>query len=197
MGLIVFLVVLAAAALYAAATYNGLVQKRNWYKNAFSQIDVQLKRRHDLVPNLVETARGYLAHERETLEAVVAARGAAAVAAQRAAQAPGEPAAMGALASAEQQLTGALGRVYAVMESYPALKADQTMKQVMEELASTENKIAFSRQAFNDAVTAYNVARESFPGNMFAGSFGFGPAELWIIEKAAEREVPKVSFARS
>jgi LemA protein len=187
--------VVAAIGLFAIAVYNRLVALRNRYKNAFAQIDVQLKRRYDLIPNLVEAAKGYLKHERETLEKVVAARGAAVSAAQRAAGAPGDPAAMQALAQAEGALGGALGRLLAVFEAYPDLKANQNILAVQEELASTENKVAFARQAFNDSVMEYNTKRESFPDNLVAGMFGFGAAELLqTTESAEERKAPKVAF---
>jgi len=187
--------VIAAIVLFIIAVYNRLVVLRNRFKNAFSQIDVQLKRRYDLIPNLVEAAKGYIKHERETLEKVVAARGAAVSAAQRAAGAPGDPAAMQALSQAEGALGGALGRLLAVFEAYPDLKANQNILAVQEELASTENKVAFARQAFNDSVMEYNTKRESFPDNMIAGMFGFRPAELLqATESAEERRAPKVSF---
>jgi LemA protein len=192
---IAFLVVVAlVAALGAGAVvlYNGLVRLRNACRNAFSQIDVQLKRRHDLVPNLVETARAYLKHERETLEAVVRARSAAVTATSAAAAAPGDPAAMRCLAGAEGALGASLARLLVVAESYPALKADQTMTRLMEELSSTENRLAFSRQAFNDAVMAYNTARETFPGLLLAASFA--AAAPFEIADAAQREAPRVSF---
>jgi LemA protein len=163
-------------------------------KNAFAQIDVQLTRRYDLIPNLVETAKGYIAHERETLEAVVRAR-AAAVSGLAAAKAdPSSPAAIQALGGADAALTGALGRLFAVAEAYPDLKANQNMMQLSEEITSTENKVAFSRQAFNDAVMFYNNACQVFPNNLLAGMFGFTPAEMLAIEDAAKREAPKVSF---
>jgi len=191
----IFLAVVVAIAAFAVVVYNRLVTLRNRFKNAFSQIDVQLKRRYDLIPNLIEAAKGYLVHERQTLEAVVAARGAAVNAAQRAAGAPGDPAAMQGLASAEAGLTGALGRLLAVFEAYPDLKANQNILQVQEELASTENKISFARQAYNDSVMDYNTQRESFPDNIFAGMFAFGAAELLqATESAEERKAPKVSF---
>src|SRR5262245_38983446 len=174
--------------------YNRLVALRNRYKNAFSQIDVQLKRRYDLIPNLVETAKGYIKHERGTLEAVIAARNAASTANTRAAQAPGDAAAMKELSGAETALTGSLGRLFALAEAYPDLKANTTMMALMEELTSTENKVAFARQAYNDAVMSYNIRRETFPTNILAGSFNFGPAELFVIEKPEEKEAPKVSF---
>ena len=174
--------------------YNKLVTFRNRYKNAFAQIDVQLKRRYDLIPNLVETAKGYLKHERETLEAVIAARNQAASAGQAAAANPGDPSAMKSLGSAEGALTGALGRLFAVVEAYPDLKANQNMMALQEELTSTENKIAFSRQAYNDAVTYYNTQREMFPTVIIAGMFNFQEANLFEIEEPQQREVPKVSF---
>jgi LemA protein len=170
------------------------VALRNRFKNAFSQIDVQLKRRYDLIPNLVETAKGYLQHERNTLEAVITARNAASAASARAAQSPGEPTAMKQLAGAEAALTGTLGRFFALAEAYPDLKANQTMSRLMEELTSTENKVAFARQSYNDSVMAYNTARESFPTNFIAGPFNFGPAQLFEIEKPEQKEAPKVSF---
>jgi LemA protein len=175
--------------------YNKLVALRNRYKNSFSQIDVQLKRRYDLIPNLVETCKGYMAHERGTLEAVIAARNQAASAGQKAASNPGDPDAMKALIGAETALTGALGRMFALAEAYPDLKANQNMLSLQEELTSTENKVAFARQAYNDAVMTYNTKRESFPDMMVAGIGGFGPAELFEIEAAEQREAPKVKFA--
>jgi len=187
--------VLVAIALAFIAVYNRLVALRNRFKNAFSQIDVQLKRRYDLIPNLVEAVKGYLGHERQTLEAVTRARGEAVGAEQRAAAAPGDPAAMQALARAEGALGGALGRLLAVFESYPDLKANQNVLGLQEELASTENRIAFARQAYNDSVMAYNTRRESFPDAVLAGMFGFAPAELLqVTESAEERKAPKVSF---
>ena len=187
--------IIVALAIWAISIYNGLVALRNRYKNAFSQIDVQLKRRYDLIPNLVETAKGYLKHERETLEAVIKARNQAVAAAQGAAANPGNPAAMASLGQAEGALTGVLGRLFALAESYPDLKANQNMLAIQEELASTENKVAFARQAFNDSVMEYNTRRESFPDNVFAGMFGFTAAELLAAtESAEERKVPKVSF---
>lgn len=180
--------------LYFISAYNGLVTLRNRYKNAFAQIDVQLKRRYDLIPNLVETAKGYMKHERETLEAVIAARNQAVTAGQRAAANPGDPSAMQALSGADAQLTGTLSRLFALAESYPDLKANQNMLQIQEELTSTENKVAFSRQAYNDAVMQYNTARESFPTVIIAGMAGFTEARLFEIEVATQREAPKVSF---
>ena len=186
---------IVALAVWAIMIYNGLVALRNRFKNAFAQIDVQLKRRYDLIPNLVETAKGYIKHERETLEAVTAARGAAVTAAQRAAGAPGDPGAMRGLAQAEGVLGGALGRLMAVFEAYPDLKANQNVLQVQEELTSTENKISFARQGYNDDVMQYNTKRESFPDNIFAGMFGFSAAELLqATESAEERKAPKVKF---
>ncbi len=191
---ILALVAVVVAVLFAAGIYNSMVSARNRFKNAFAQIDVQLTRRYDLIPNLVETAKGYLAHERETLEAVVRAR-AAAVSGLAAAKAdPSSASNIQALGGADAALTGALGRLLAVAEAYPDLKANQTMMQLSEELTSTENKVAFSRQAFNDAVMSYNNACQVFPNNLFAGMFGFLPAEMLPIEDAAKREAPKVSF---
>jgi LemA protein len=180
--------------MWFVGAFNGLVTLRNRFKNAFSQIDVQLKRRYDLIPNLVETAKGYLAHERQTLEAVILARNQAVTAAQRAAASPGDPAAMREIMGAEAGLSGALGRLFALAESYPDLKANQNMLAIQEELTSTENKISFARQAFNDAVTLYNTKRESFPDMIVAGMANFGAAQLWEIESAQEREAPKVKF---
>lgn len=194
-GTIVALVFLVLFVLMAVGIYNRLVTLRNRYKNSYSQIDVQLKRRYDLIPNLVETAKGYIKHERETLEAVMAARNQAVNANERAARTPGDSVAMHSLAGAEGQLTGALGRLFAVAEAYPDLKANQTMSQLMEELTSTENKVAFSRQAFNDAVMEYNTQREVFPAVLIAGLCQFGPAELFEIDSEKERETPKVSFS--
>jgi len=180
--------------MWLVGAYNRLVALRNRFKNAYAQIDVQLKRRYDLIPNLVETAKGYIKHERGTLEAVVAARNAASAANVLAAQNPGDATAMKALSGAETALTGTLGRLFAVAEAYPDLKANTTMITLMEELTSTENKVAFARQAYNDSVMAYNTQRETFPTNMVAGPFNFGPAELFVIEKPEEKEAPKVSF---
>ena len=175
--------------------YNGLVVLRNRFKNAFAQIDVQLRRRYDLIPNLVETAKGYLAHERETLTAVIEARNQAAGAAKALAGAPGDPAAMKAFASAESGLAGMLSRLMVVVERYPELKADRQMARVSEELTSTENRIAFARQAFNDAVTEYNTKRELFPTSMIAGIFNFAPAALLeATSSEAQREAPQVKF---
>ena len=192
--LIGLLVVLLLLVLWVVGIYNRLVTLRNRFRNAFAQIDVQLKRRYDLIPNLVETAKGYMKHERETLEAVINARNQAASAGQAAAQNPGDPSAMQSLGRAEGQLTGALGRLFSLSESYPDLKANQNMLALQEELTSTENKVAFSRQAYNDAVTTYNTGREVFPTVIFAGMFNFQPANLFEIEEPGQREAPKVSF---
>ncbi len=181
-------------ALWIMSIYNRLVTLKNRFKNGFAQIDVQLKRRYDLIPNLVETAKGYLKHERETLEAVITARNQAAQAASAAASDPGNPGAVQALAGAETALTGTLGRFFALSEAYPDLKANANMMQLNEELTSTENKVAFARQAFNDAVTSYNTQREIFPSNVFAGMFGFKEAELFEVKDEAVKEAPKVSF---
>src|SRR6476659_3585955 len=178
------LIILFFVVMYVVSAYNRLVSLRNRFKNAYAQIDVQLKRRYDLIPNLVETAKGYIKHERETLEAVIKARNSAQSAAQAAAA--GNPAAMQSLGAAEGALTGVLGRMFALAEAYPDLKANQNMLALQEELSSTENKVAFSRQAFNDAVMEYNTRRESFPGNIFAGVFQFGPAELLAATESAE-----------
>jgi len=195
LGVMLGLVVLFGV--LAVSLYNSLVALRNRFKNAFSQIDVQLKRRYDLIPNLVETAKGYLQHERETLEAVIRARNVAATAADAAARKPGDAGALRGLASAEAGLGGALSRLLVVSEQYPDLKANQNMMQLTEELTSTENKIAFARQAYNDAVMAYNTRRESFPAVLFAGALGFDSAELFEIEDVSERQAPRVSFARA
>ena len=195
-GLIVLMLILAAPFVWAISIYNGLVARRNRFKNAFAQIDVQLKRRYDLIPNLVETAKGYMAHERQTLEAVISARNTAVSANQRAAANPADGAAIQGLSAAETGLSGALGRLFALSEAYPDLKANQNMMQVSEELTSTENKIAFARQAFNDAVMGYNTRVESFPDNFVAGMFQFKSAELLqATESAEERKAPKVSFS--
>ena len=194
MGGWIILAILAALALFAITIYNRLVAGRNRFKNAFAQIDVQLTRRHDLIPNLVETAKGYLKHERETLEAVINARNVAVSGLKAAAADPSDPQAMQKLAEAEQGLSGALGRLFALAEAYPDLKANQNMMQLSEELTTTENKVAFARQAYNDAVMDYNTLRESFPNNLFAGWFNFRAAELLEIEDESKREVPKVSF---
>ena len=194
-SLLVLLAVAVAVAVAVVAIYNRLVVGRNAYANAFAQIDVQLTRRHDLIPNLVETVRGYLKHERETLEAVVQARTAAVSGLKAAAADPTNAAAMRQLSGAENSLTGALGRLFALSEAYPDLKANQNMMQLTEELTSTENRVAFARQAFNDAVMSYNNTREVFPNNLVAGIFNFRVAQMLEIESAAKREVPKVSFS--
>lgn len=189
-----FLVVILVLIAWVVGLYNNLVKLRNRFKNAFAQIDVQLKRRYDLIPNLVETVKGYMAHERETLEAVIAARNQASSAAKSAAADPGDAGAMSALIGAESALSGTLGRLFALAEAYPDLKANQNMAQLMEELTSTENKVGFSRQAYNDSVTAYNTACETFPSVLIANSMGFNQATLFEIEEAAERDPVKVSF---
>jgi LemA protein len=191
---IVVIGLFALIGIYAMGVYNGLVKLRNMFRNAFSQIDVQLKRRHDLIPNLVETAKAYMAHESGTLEAVIAARNGAESARQAAAANPGDAAALQKLGAAEAGLGGVLGRLFAVSEAYPDLKANQNMMQLTEELTTTENKVAFSRQAYNDSVLAYNNKREVFPNNLFAGIFGFSEAALFEIESPVEREAPKVQF---
>jgi len=192
--LLVILALLVVAGLFLVGIYNTLVGLRNRFKNAFAQVDVQLKRRHDLIPNLVETAKGYMAHESGTLTAVVEARAKATQANVRLAGNPADPAAMRDLAQAESGLSGALGRLLVVSENYPQLKADATMRSLMEELASTENRIAFSRQAFNDSVLDYNNSREVFPNVFVANSFGFLPAEFFKIENEAEKAAPTVKF---
>jgi len=194
MVMVALLVVALLVVMFVVGIYNSLVSARNRFKNAFAQNDVQLTRRYDLIPNLVETAKGYLAHERETLEAVVQARNAAVSGLAAAKADPGSADKIQALGGADQALTGALGRLLAVAEAYPDLKANQTMMQLSEELTSTENKVAFSRQAFNDAVMSYNNACQVFPNNILAGTFGFQPAEMLQIEDPAKREAPKVSF---
>lgn len=183
-----------AVVLFLVTTYNRLVRLRNGYENAFNQIDVQLKRRYDLIPNLVETVKGYLKHERETLEGVIQARNQAQQVEQKAAASPGDPEAMQQLMAAEGALTGALGRLFALREDYPELKASENMQQLQEELTSTENKIAFARQAFNDSVMKYNTARESFPVSIIANAYNFNEAELFELLDEAERETPEVSF---
>ena len=198
MTALIFLAALLAVAiviaLWATGIYNSLVSLRNRFKNAFAQIDVQLKRRYDLIPNLVETAKGYLKHEHETLEDVTKARNIALAASQAAAANPADPNAVRSLVSAEGGLAGALSRLMVVAEQYPDLKANQNMMQLTEELTSTENKISFARQAYNDSVMEYNTSRETFPNVVLAGMFGFLPAELFHIEDPTERSAPKVSF---
>ena len=195
--LLILLAIIVVLAFWAVGIYNGLVTARNAFKNAFAQIDVQLQRRFDLIPNLVETAKGYIKHERETLEAVTAARTAAMSGLSAAKASPGDPAAMAELASSQGILNGALGRLMAVAEAYPDLKANQNMMQLSEELTSTENKVAFARQAFNDAVMGYNNRREVFPSSVVAGMFQFAPAALLEIpatDQAQVRAAPKVQF---
>ena len=195
--IVVGIIVVALVALvgWVVGLYNGLVVLKNRFKNAFAQIDVQLRRRYDLIPNLVETAKGYLKHERETLTAVIEARNQAAGAAKALAAAPGDPSAVKAFASAESGLAGLLSRLMVVVERYPELKADAQMSRVMEELSSTENRIAFARQAYNDAGTEYNTKRELFPTSIVAGMFNFDPAALLeSTDSAAQREAPQVKF---
>jgi LemA protein len=191
---LLFLLVMALFVVFAVSKYNNLISLRNRFKNGFAQIDVQLKRRYDLIPNLVETAKGYLAHERETLENVIKARNSAADAAGKAAGDPAKASNINDLMGAEALLTGALGRLFAVAEAYPDLKANQTMASLMEELSSTENKISFARQAYNDSVMVYNTTRESFPDIVIAGIFSFEPAQLFEISRVEEREAVKVTF---
>ena len=194
-ALIILFVLLIILIAWSVGIYNKLVALRNRFKNAFAQIDVQLKRRYDLIPNLVEIAKSYMKHERETLEAVIQARNQAQQAEKQAAAQPDDPNAIRNLMGAEQTLTGSLGKLFALSENYPDLKANQNMMQLSEELSSTENKIAFARQAFNDSVMNYNTYREQFPNTIFAGMFGFSQAQQFIIENEAEREAPKVSFS--
>jgi len=192
--LIILLVLVILVVAWLTGIYNKMVTFRNRLKNSFAQIDVQLKRRYDLIPNLIETAKAYMKHERETLEAVIQARNQAQQAEEKAAQQPEDPDAMHNLVGAEQALTGAIGRLFALSENYPDLKANQNMMQLTEELTSTENKIAFARQAFNDSVMNYNTYREKFPNTFIANMFGFKYAEQFTIDKPEEREAPKVSF---
>lgn len=194
MILLILFLIFAGFVGMLAVRYNRLVELRNRYKNAFSQIDVQLKRRYDLIPNLVETAKGYLQHERETLDAVVRARNAASRAAEDAGKNPGDAAGVTALAGAEGVLGGAIGRLLAVVEAYPDLKANQTMSNLMEEFTTTENKVSFARQSYNDSVMGYNTAMERFPDILFAGAMGFSPAQAFEIKEPEEREAVKVSF---
>ncbi|HEX5049566.1 MAG TPA: LemA family protein [Gammaproteobacteria bacterium] len=195
MGIVITLVVLALIVFWLIGMYNNLVSLRNRVRNAFSQIDVQLTRRYDLIPNLVEAVKGYMSHERGTLEAVIAARNAAHAGLKKAAADPSDPEAIKQLAAAETSLGGTLGRLFALTEAYPDLKANQNMQALQEELASTENKVAFARQAFNDAVLSYNNACQSFPSNLIANNFSFKQAEFLDIESAEKRAVPKVSFS--
>jgi LemA protein len=194
MGGWILLALVVIGVFFVIGLYNKLVGARNSYKNAFAQIDVQLTRRYDLIPNLVETAKGYMKHERETLEAVIKARNQAVTAVKAAAANPGDVAAMNTLSGAEGALGATLGRLFALAEAYPDLKANQNMMQLSEELTSTENKVAFARQAYNDAVMSYNNQREMFPGSIIAGMFNFLAAQLLEISKAEAREAPKVSF---
>jgi LemA protein len=199
MGLIIGIVIAVLVVLlviWVIVAYNGLVRARNAFQNAFAQIDVQLQRRFDLIPNLVETAKAYMAHERGTLEAVTQARTAAMAGLSAAQQSPGDPAAMKQLADTQGALAGALGRLNIAVEAYPDLKASQNMMQLSEELASTENRVAFSRQAYNDSVMSYNNRRQAFPGSVIAGMFHFSPAAQWVIapEHPEAREAPKVQF---
>jgi len=196
--MVVLLIIFAVVAIVIIGSiigiYNKLVTMRNRYKNAYAQIDVQLKRRYDLIPNLVETAKGYIKHERETLEAVTQARNIAYAASKTAAANPGDASAVKNLSAAESGLAGTLSRLMMVSEAYPDLKANQNMMQLTEELTSTENKISFARQAYNDSVMTYNTDREVFPANIIAGMFNFGPAELFVIDKPEQKDAPKVSF---
>lgn len=191
----ILLGIIVLIALFLVSIYNRLISSRNAFKNAFAQIDVQLTRRYDLIPNLVETAKGYLKHERETLEAVINARNTAVAGLKTAAADPGNAAAVQQLSGAETQLSGALGRLFALAEAYPDLKANQNMMQLSEELTSTENKVGFARQAYNDSVMTYNNTREVFPNTIVAGMFNFAPAQLLDIGNPAAREAPKVSFS--
>ena len=193
-GLIIVVVVLVFSLIIVIGIYNKLITFRNRFKNAFAQIDVQLKRRYDLIPNLVETAKGYIKHERETLEAVISARNQAYSASQKAAANPADSIAVQGLMKAEGQMAGVLGRLMMVAEAYPDLKANQNMMQLTEELTSTENKISFARQAYNDSVMQYNTARETFPNVIIANTFNFTTAQLFEVEAPAERQAPKVQF---
>ena len=195
MGTIIFLVIVVAIVFFLVGIYNGLVTARNGYKNAFAQIDVQLQRRYDLIPNLVETAKAYMAHERGTLEAVTAARTAAMGGLAAAKANPGDPQAMQQLSAGENQLTGTLKSLFAVSENYPDLKANQNMLQLSEELTSTENKVAFARQAYNDGVMYYNNKREVFPSSIIANMFNFAPATSWEVESPEAKKAVKVSFS--
>jgi LemA protein len=194
LGVIALLGIIVVA--WTVGIYNALVTLRNRFKNAYAQIDVQLKRRYDLIPNLVETAKGYLTHERETLQNVIAARNQAASMTSRVAADPTDAGAMRQLLAAEGNLAGSLGRLMVTVEAYPDLKANTTMQQLMEELTSTENKISFARQAYNDSVMAYNTSREVFPNNLLSGMFNFQAAVLFEVTNAAEKEAPKVSFTK-
>ncbi len=193
-GILIALAVIIIPVVLVIGIYNALVALRNRYKNAFAQIDVQLKRRYDLIPNLVESTKAYLTHEKTTLENVIAARSGAMNASQRAAASPGDPSAMQGLMQAEGALAGAMSKLVFTVEQYPDLKANQTISQLMEELTTTENKISFARQAYNDSVMTYNTSRETFPNIIFAGMFGFVAAALYEITNQAEKEAPKVKF---
>ncbi|HUL81566.1 MAG TPA: LemA family protein [Gammaproteobacteria bacterium] len=195
MGLIITLVILALIVFWAVGMYNNLVNSRNRVRNAFSQIDVQLTRRYDLIPNLVETVKGYMSYEKSTLEAVITARNAAQAGLKKAAADPSDPEAIKQLAAAESTLGGTLGRLFALTEAYPDLKASQNMRELQEELTSTENKVSFARQAFNDSVLGYNNSCQNFPGSLIANNFGFKPAEYLEIEQPEKRAAPKVSFS--
>jgi len=197
MGTTIVLVILGGLLFYSVGLYNGLVNKRNRVRNAFAQIDVQLTRRYDLIPNLVESVKGYMEHERGTLEAVINARNSALTGLQNAAADPSNAEAIKVLAAADATLTGSLGKLFALVEAYPDLKASENMLNFQEELSSTENKVAFARQGFNDSVQSYNIACEVFPGNVVAGWFSFKAAELLEIESAEKRAVPDVSFTTS
>jgi LemA protein len=192
--LIVLLLLAAIIVFFVIGQYNGLVGLRNRYTNAYAQIDVQLKRRYDLIPNLVETVKGYMKHERDTLEAVIAARNSALKVGEKASANPGDANTMREMAATDAALNTSLGRLFALSEAYPDLKASRNMESLQEELASTENKVAFARQGYNDAVMRYNTARESFPASILAGMFRFEPAAAWVLDEPAQREAPKVSF---
>ncbi|MFT5521554.1 MAG: LemA protein [Enterobacterales bacterium] len=193
-GTIITLAILAFIIFYLVGVYNRLVALKNRFKNAYAQIDVQLTRRYDLIPNLVETAKGYMAHEKDTLEAVIQARNQAVSANQTAAKNPDDAGAIQGIVGAEAMLTGAMGKFFALSESYPDLKANETMNNVMEELSTTENKVAFSRQAYNDSVMTYNTYKEQFPNNMISNQFNFKDAELFEVEEPEVRKAVKVSF---
>ncbi len=194
MAILVLIVFAFIVIAWVVSMYNKLVTLRNRFKNAFAQIDVQLKRRYDLIPNLVETVKGYMKFEQETLQQVIAARNSASSAATRAAANPADAAAVQSLGAAESALAGSLGKLFALAEAYPDLKANTNMLALQEELTSTENKVAFARQAYNDSVTAYNTARETFPSSMIAGTFNFAEAALLQIDNPVEREAPRISF---
>lgn len=193
-GFIIAIGIAVVLLLFFIGIYNGLVARKNRFKNAYSQIDVQLKRRYDLIPNLVEAVKGYMGHEKQTLEAVIAARNSASSAGVKVAADPGNPEAMNALRAAESSLGGSLGRLFALAEAYPDLKANQNMMQLQEELSSTENKVGFARQAFNDAVMDYNIYRETFPNVVVAGFTGFTVAQQFALDNPTEREAPRVKF---